>query len=158
HAPTSTADRGTAPSRSARGALGTTPNFPSAIGKPRERMPRGPSGSLKRLQVGPHDPLDATVARMAEQRFHIAPATLAPGPQCLEHDVHSDLVAELETIGERLFWAIDPDRHAVQLVDLDALAERRSREPVQMDRGILDARRLGALLEGHVDLVRNLSR
>ena len=61
---------------------------------------------------------------MLKEALYVSARTTSPEPERLEHHVHTELVPELERVGYRLLGAVDPNWNAVDLVSLDALAER----------------------------------
>src|SRR5712664_3412751 len=117
------------------------------------------SGSPQSLQVGTHDPLKTAMARMLKQALHISARAPAPEPKRLEDHVHPQLVPELERVGDRLLGAIDANWNAVDLVNLDALAESSPGELEDSDRRVVDAGRvLLSALDREVHFVRHLGR
>ncbi len=49
-------------------------------------------------------------------------------------DIEADSVSELETVGDRLGWIENPDRHTLQFVFRPTFAERPSGEAVSLYR------------------------
>src|SRR3989442_14881423 len=99
------------------------------------------------------------MARMLKQALHILARAPSPEPELLEDYVHAELVPELECVGDRLLGAVDANWNAIDLVNLDALAESSPGELEDSDRWIVDAGRvLLSALDRDVHFVRHLGR
>lgn len=93
-----------------------------------------------------------------EQLAVLHALTLAREAQCLERDVQSDFVPELETIHHGSRGVVDPQRHAADTMRLEAFAESLGVKAVHRD----GYRQLDAVVaaprDGQVDRGWNLSR
>src|SRR5437870_5358868 len=99
------------------------------------------------------------MARMLKQALHISARAPSPEPERLEDHIHAELVPELEGVGDRLLGAVDANWNAVDLVNLDALAESSPGELEDSDRWVVDAGRvLLSALDRDVHSVRHLGR
>src|SRR6267142_1154796 len=124
-----------------------------------EILPSSAAGSLQSLQVGTHDPINTAMARMLKQALHISARAPSPEPERLEDYVHAELVPELEGVGDRLLGAVDANRNAVDLVNLDARAESSPGELEDSDRWVVDpGRALLSALDRDIHFVRHLGR
>ena len=65
--------------------------------------------SCRRRQVGADGPFDTAYSCLLEECLHLCVATPAPAPKRLKCDVHPDLVAVLECVGDRLLGTVDAD-------------------------------------------------
>jgi hypothetical protein len=68
-------------------------------------------------------------AGVLQQHVERLLAALTPKPQRLQDHVHADLVPVAKAVDEGLLRGVDAYTYTVELVRLDALVERRAREP-----------------------------
>src|SRR5205814_630125 len=97
--------------------------------------------------------------RMLKEFLDIPPRPAAPEPERLENHIHAQLVPELERVRDRLLRAVDVNWNIVDLMNLDALAERGPGELEDSDWWVVDSGRvLLSALNCDVHFVRHLGR
>src|SRR3990170_6245291 len=112
--------------------------------------------SKKGLQVGAHDVFHPADSREAYEIVDLESPASPVGLEGLHGHVDADLVAMLETVGDRLLRGVDAYRHAVDVVRVNPFGINRSGKPEDADRRELEARRFGSSRNGHINLVGGL--
>src|SRR5581483_4516106 len=77
--------------------------------------------------------------------------------ESLKRNLYSDLVTELEAIGDRLSWIVDSQRHAFNSMLFDSGCESFSGEVVNSQRWYIFGRSAHRTINSHPDFERLLS-
>jgi hypothetical protein len=110
------------------------------------------------LKVRADNFLHAVNLRKFCNRLKIGLPLLIPiRSESFDGNVKPDFIPVLETIGNRLFGRIYPDRYTVHRDDLDTGAEGRFGIPEDLKGDIIDSRDLRVTRQRNVNCVRNLS-
>lgn len=109
-----------------------------------------------RFDVRPHDTLDAASRRRAIKRLdrdHLATPRFT---ERLDRDIDPDLVPVFEQIRHGLGNPVDPHWLTLDPVSLDALFERGSAEPDDLERQLRDTGCTGSTIDRDPDFGREL--
>src|SRR5690606_17376899 len=93
-----------------------------------------------------------------QENVELLAAPFTPQLQRLQHDVHTKLIPVAETVDQGLLLVVDAYLYAIEPVVLDALVERRPREPEEACWRVVEARLRLSSLNRHVDRVWHLRR
>src|SRR5262252_9222828 len=96
--------------------------------------------SSQGLKIWAHYALNTADAGVMEQFSRCGPLTLAAKLESFYCNIQTNLVAELETVGDGLFRPVNPDLHPVNFMFFDALSERIAGKPEGAQRRVIESR------------------
>jgi len=79
--------------------------------------------SSQGFEIWAHYALNTADAGVMEQFSRCGPLTLAAKLESFYCNIQTNLVAELETVADGLFWPVNPDLHPVNFMLLNALSK-----------------------------------
>ncbi len=110
------------------------------------------------LKIGSHDIFDPTDSGKLEHFTQIERLSCLIELQSFKYNIHTDLVPELETIGQRLLRTVYPDGNSINPMLLNASVQTRFGEPMHGNGGIFKPRGFSSLFKSYRDGMWYLGR